>query len=203
MNDILENGVTDSHDLVTYEKTILAIALSSKNAVVDIVTKLEAIDFSIRPHVLLFEAIINLVQEQTKLPISVATLTEKLKEFGTLEEVGGVGYINEVLVYYFNDLMVDQYIDIIFANSLSRRLTRALNEINLLKANSSNNVQDLVLKAQEKILSIKTDIDLNDAEELKEIVERVVKNTLALKDNDVELTGVTTGFNEIDNLTSG
>jgi replicative DNA helicase len=99
--------------------------------------------------------------------------------------------------------MVDQYIDIIFANSLSRRLTRALNEINLLKANSSNNVQDLVLKAQEKILSIKTDIDLNDAEELKEIVERVVKNTLALKDNDVELTGVTTGFNEIDNLTSG
>jgi replicative DNA helicase len=203
MNDILENGVTDSHDLVTYEKTILAIALSSKNAVVDIVTKLEAIDFSIRPHVLLFEAIINLVQEQTKLPISVATLTEKLKEFGTLEEVGGVGYINEVLVYYFNDLMVDQYIDIIFANSLSRRLTRVLNEINLLKANSSNNVQDLVLKAQEKILSIKTDIDLNDAEELKEIVERVVKNTLALKDNDVELTGVTTGFNEIDNLTSG
>ncbi len=194
MNISIESVLIDS------EKAVLAIAMHSPKASFDILTQLNSEDFSLEKHQIIFEAI-NTVSINSQ-NITITKLAEYLEDKKSLEKVGGVSYLSDVSGYFYTDEGFEDYVEIVFKNSIGRQLDRALIHIKQLR-DSKSPIDEVFVIAQQKILNIKTDVKKDDATEVKETVVDVIKKIEALEKNGGLVNGVPSGFSDLDQITNG
>ncbi len=186
--------------LLDSEKVVLAVAMHSPKASFEILTQLNADDFSTEAHSFMFEAI-NSISSSSQLP-TITKVADYLQDKKQLEKVGGIDYISEVSGYFYTDEGVENYIEIVFKNSIGRQLDRTINNIRQLRESKAP-VEEVFLVAQQKILNIKTEIKKDDATEVKKTVVEVVKKIADLETNGGQITGIPSGFAYLDQLTNG
>ncbi|ALD65935.1 replicative DNA helicase [Spiroplasma cantharicola] len=186
--------------LIDSEKAVLAIAMHSPKASFDILTQLNSEDFSLEKHQIIFEAI-NTVSINSQ-NITITKLAEYLEDKKVLEKVGGVSYLSDVSGYFYTDEGFEDYVEIVFKNSIGRQLDRALIHIKQLRESKSP-IDEVFVIAQQKILNIKTDVKKDDATEVKETVVDVIKKIEALEKNGGLVNGVPSGFSDLDQITNG
>ncbi|QGS51393.1 replicative DNA helicase [Spiroplasma tabanidicola] len=186
--------------LLDSEKAVLAIAMHSPKVNFEILTQLEANDFSIEPHRMIFEAIRDLNQNSQN--PTITKIADHLQQKKQLEQVGGIEYIGEVSSYFYTDEGFEDYVEIVFKNSIGRQLDRAVNEVKRLREAKSP-IDEIFLVAQQKILDIKTEIQKDDAQAIKETVVDVVKKIHDLQNTGSSINGVASGFKDLDNITNG
>ncbi|AUB31088.1 replicative DNA helicase [Spiroplasma floricola] len=196
MNDNLDLNTV----LIDSEKAILAIAMHSPKASFDILTQLNSEDFSLEKHQIIFEAINEVSQNSQN--ITITKLAEFLEDKKTLEKIGGVSYLSDVSGYFYTDEGFEDYVEIVFKNSIGRQLDRALIHIKQLR-DSKSPIDEVFVIAQQKILNIKTDIKKDDATAVKETIVDVIKKIEALEKNGGLVNGVPSGFSDLDQITNG
>jgi replicative DNA helicase len=204
MNDeILFNGndSANKESLEFNEAYLLSVIMRSPVACTDVVSQLEPIDFSVEAHQIIFSAISGLVQENKD--VALVTLIDKLKVEKNISKVGGATYLTELSNMSMSDEGYENFVALVFKYSLYRRLDRTMKNIEHLKKTTSLSGEELILKAQEDILNIKTDLLKSNLVNIKEIVEHVVQQTFSRAENVNTLTGIDTGFSEVDSITSG
>ncbi len=185
------------------EQSVLGGLLLDNRAWESVSEVLEDNDFYSHKHRNIYRAIKSLVDQEQ--PIDVVTVSEELDELGTLNEVGGIAYLGELADMTPSTANSGAYGVIVKERSQQRLLIEAAADISLSAYEpEGKNSLDILSDAEQKIAQI---AEGNRKEGGPVVVGPILKSTLDQLDelfNKPEgLSGLTSGFTEIDNRTSG
>lgn len=163
-------------------------------------------DFYRHEHRLIFRAIATLVNESR--PADVVTVQEELERSDLLEKAGGFNYLVTLIQNTPSAANIRRYAEIVRERSIIRQLAEVGTEIaRSAYSPQGKSAEQLLDEAENKVFQIAESTAkskqgfLNIAELLRENVARI--DMLYRRDNPDEVTGVATGFADLDRMTSG
>ena len=183
------------------EQSVLGAMMLSKEAFALVIGKLKAVYFYKEAHAHIFEAMQTLSQKGE--PIDLITLADELKKKDVLEMAGGRTYLAEVLNSVPTAANCETYADIISEKAILRQLIEAGTEIVQSAFRGSDEVDELLGEAQKTILSVSRERIRDDFVILKDILMPVMDNIEKVYENENKILGVSTGFGDLDQMTSG
>ena len=191
---------TPPHSLEA-EKSVLGSMLISRDAAELAAEMLSASDFYVPQHQDIFEAMTELVSRAQ--PVDSVTIVDALERAGKLASAGGLGYIAELSLFVPSAANVSYYINIVEDRSVLRQLIKAGGEIMNEASTSDSPVTDILDEAERRVFSI-------SMKKNEETLVPVDKSAMAaymrigeLMRTRGQISGVPTGFRELDELTSG
>lgn len=183
------------------EMSILGGILIDNDAINRVLEILTPDDMYRESHRKLFRAMLRL--SELREPCDLITLTDILKKQGELEEVGGAAYLTTLVDYVPTAANIAYYCKIVKEKSLNRRLISIATEIATRGYDEQADVNELLDKAQKDIY----DISENKLRPQYVAVQDVIKDTFkmlqTLHDRKEHITGVPSGYEQLDNLTAG
>ena len=191
---------TPPHDLLA-EQSALGGMLLSKDAVADVIETVRGADFYIPKHELVFEAILTLYSHGE--PTDVITVTDQLTKTGELQRAGGAEYLHTLTALVPTAANAGFYASIVQEKAILRRLVEAGTRIVQMGYASEGEVTDLVNNAQAEIYGVTGAEAVEDYVPLVTAIETAVDEIEAASGRDGEMTGVPTGFADLDELTNG
>lgn len=183
------------------EQSVLGSMIIDKTAIAQVTEVLKADDFYRDSHKIIFAGIMDLFQKD--IPIDMITLIEHLKSIDRLEGAGGISYITEISNSIPSIANLNSYIKIVDEKAMLRRLIKASNEIIEKSYGGQDQVENVVDFAQKKVFDIAEKRSNSDFESISSVLERGFLEIERLFNNKGEVTGVPTGFRDLDDKTSG
>lgn len=183
------------------EQAVLGSMFLSRTALEKAVEILREDSFYSTRNGKIFSALKNL--DEKKVPIDITTLTEELKATNLLNEIGGVEYLTEVLDSVANAANVDYYIKIIEDKATLRELIEKATEITTMGYDEETSVSETIEEAEKKILGIIKNKRATEFKTIQDVIKETEKNLEVLSESKGEITGVPTGWTDIDRITSG
>lgn len=183
------------------EKSVLGSMLLSRDAVELSCEMLRAQDFYAPAHQEIFDAMRQLNSHGSA--IDAVTVTDALERAGKLASCGGIGYITELSLFVPSSANVAHYIHIVEDRSVLRQLIRAGTDIARDATAGENPIDQLLDDAERRIFDIsmkKSDETLVPIEDTAMETYLRIGELIRLKGT---LSGVTTGFRDLDRLTGG
>jgi len=198
--DLLQMGKIMPHS-IELEEAVLGALLIDKNAlpaILDIVRK----EIFYKPaHQTIFEVVIDLFQKSQ--PIDILTVHEGLKKNGTIDEVGGPNYIVELSNKVGSAANIEYHARILVQKYIQRELIRVSSDVIKDSYEDTKDVFQLLDDAEKSLYDI-TDQNLNTAyEKLGGLAVKVQKEIEELSLKEEGVTGITTGFEELDSILLG
>lgn len=191
---------TPPHDLLA-EQSAIGGMLLSKDAVADVLETARAIDFYIPKHEIIFDAILSLYSHGE--PTDVIAVTDELTKTSELSRAGGAEYLHTLTGLVPTAANAGYYASIVAEKAVLRRLVEAGTRIVQMGYASEGEVVDLVNNAQAEIYGVTGGVDSEDFVPLTMAVEAAIDEIEAAKSRDGLMTGIPTGFQELDELTNG
>lgn len=188
---------------VEAEQSVLGGLLLDNVSFDRIADQLGADDFYRREHRLIFNAIAALCQDSS--PADVVTVAEYLEKRADLENAGGLAYLGTLANNTPSTANIVAYAAIVRERAILRRLIHVSGEISATAYNlEGRSAQDVLDKAEERILEI-SEIGHRRGtfQPLNALLSQAVDRIDQLFRSESPLTGVPTGFTDVDNLTSG
>lgn len=133
------------------EQSVLGAMLLDKEAISSAAEILQGEDFYREVHKEIFQAIVSIYNDGA--PVDLITLTEKLKGRNTLEAVGGISYLTQLMNIVPTTHNVAYYAKIVEEKSLLRKLIKSSNEIISKCYDNSNDPSFIVDEAEKGILT--------------------------------------------------
>lgn len=183
------------------EQSVIGAMLLSKSAIVEAIESLVPESFYLDKHGKLFNAIKKLYDNG--IPVDFTTLTNELKDQGLLSAVGGVEYITEIMEQTPIASNVSYYINIVEEKSVLRRLIDSATDIASLGYSNEYNLEETLDKAESKILEVVKDRKATDFKHMPEVLTNVQTNLEKLAANKGKISGLSSGYIDIDKLTDG
>ncbi len=183
------------------EQSVIGSMLIDKTAIARVVEVLKGDDFYRDSHKVIFNAIFELYQKDT--PIDMITLLEHLRSAEKLEASGGITYISEISNSIPSTANLSSYIKIVDDKSVLRKLIRASTEIMENCYNKQDDVEAVMDIAQQRVFNIAERKNTSDFEAMNTVLERGFLEIERIFNNKGETTGVSSGFPELDDMTSG
>jgi replicative DNA helicase len=188
------------HDLLS-EQSVLGGMLLNKDAVAAVVEEVQAGDFYLPKHELIFDAILMLYSAGE--PTDVIAVTDALTKAGTLTRAGGAEYLHTLTGIVPTAANAGYYAKIVQEKAMLRRLVEVGTHIAQLGYASEGQVDSLVNQAQAEVYAVTAPQQSEDVKPLSAAVESAVEEIEAARGVDGEMTGVPTGFTDLDTLTNG
>jgi len=185
------------------ESSLLGALLLNNDAHGLIVGLVKSSDFYRHEHKEIFKAIVELIDNDK--PADVVTVYEQLASIGKSEEVGGAAYLNNLAQYVPSASNITRYAEIVQSKSVLRALIAVGDEIvgNAFSTNGTTPAEQLQ-RAEEKILKIgSSDNARSEEKTLSVLIPRFNQMLLDRSENPGKLVGVSTGFVDLDQMTSG
>ena len=191
---------TPPHDLLA-EQSALGGMLLSKDAVADVVEVVRGGDFYIPKHEIIYDAILSLYSHGE--PTDVIAVSDELTKIGELSRAGGADYLHTLTGLVPTAANAGFYASIVSEKAVLRRLVEAGTRIVQMGYQSEGEVMDLVNNAQAEIYAVNGNVETEDYVPLSVAVTAAVDEIEANAGKDGTMTGVPTGFTDLDNLTNG
>jgi replicative DNA helicase len=188
------------HDLLA-EQSALGGMMLSKDAVADVVETVRGGDFYIPKHEIIFDAILSLYAQGE--PTDVITVTDELTKVGELSRAGGADYLHTLTSLVPTAANAGFYSTIVAERALLRRLVEAGTRIAQMGYAAEGEVLDLVNTAQAEIYAVTGGTQTEDYVPLTDAVTAAIEEIEAAKLKDGQMSGVPTGFADLDELTNG
>lgn len=183
------------------EQSVLGAMFLDFECIPDVLGIIKKEDFYIRKNQALFEAMTSLYNIGK--PIDIVTLKEQLILLGTLETVGGIEYVIEVSNLVPSTQGVKHYAKIVEEKSVLRRLIKAADTISDNCYKSSDDVDVIVGNAEQAIIDISQERISGGLIHIKTYLNQSLDTLEQLSKNDEPVTGIPTGFTDIDRRTAG
>jgi replicative DNA helicase len=137
------------------------------------------------------------------LPVDLLTVTEELRKNNELEIVGGPYYLTKLTLNVVSSAHVEAHARIVMEKFIQRELIRISSEVISNAYEDSNDVFDLLDKAETGLYDI-TDKHLRkNFKSLTDVLAETIKEIEAAKNNKSDVTGVPSGFTDLDRVTAG
>ena len=184
------------------EQCLLGSLMLDKEAIWKIIDFLEARDFYKNSHQQIFQAIIELTER--KEPIDIKTLSARLKEKQALEEIGGYGYLTELVNSVPTASNVLAYAKIVQKKRVLRNLIEISYDIGKLGYQEAEDIEQLLDRAEKKVFNITQQGISQRFTPLKSTLEPAWDRIANLSDSGPGiLAGLPTGFPVLDNILAG
>ena len=186
---------------VEAEKSVLGACFLSKYALEKACESLTEDSFYDNKNIAIFKGLEAL--NEKKIPLDIVTLTTYLKDNNMLNDAGGVEYITSVVNFVPVASNVDYYIKIVNEKSMMRNLIRTAEGIASDGYNATEDVNDTLDEAERKILDIVKNRKSTEFKPIGEVMKKEEENLEKLAETKGEVTGLATGWYDIDKITSG
>ncbi|HZK57115.1 MAG TPA: replicative DNA helicase [Clostridia bacterium] len=186
---------------VEAEQSVLGSMLLDREAIIIVLEILKGSDFYREAHKEIFEAIYGLFDRNE--PVDLVTLTEELKKQGTLDAIGGIPYLTSLASGVPIASNVKYYAEIVERKSVLRELIKASQEIIHLGYSSDVEVLEVIEQAQKNIYDISQDRSDRGFVLIKDVLSETFDKIEQLYESKTEITGMTTGFIDLDKKLSG
>ena len=196
----MELGKVPPHDLDA-EQAIIGSMLTDKDAVIAAIEVLKEEDFYREDNRAIFSAIFNLYNRAE--PIDIITVKSELESMGKFEQVGGLEYLAELPEKVPTTANATKYIKIVEEKSTLRNLIKTANEIIELGYNPTEDVEDIMEGAEKRIFDIMQDKNQKGYAPIKDVLVDSFTQLEELYNRKQHITGVPTGFTELDYKTAG
>lgn len=158
-------------------------------------------DFYRLAHRKIFETMIGLSDKGQA--IDVVTVTEELSAKKELEDVGGISYLTELANAVPTAANIVHYAKIVEEKSLLRRLIRVATSIVEDGYTREDEVEALLSEAEKKMMEVSNRKNAGDFRHIKDVLVETYDNIELLHTRKGEVTGIPTGFRDLDKMTAG
>ncbi|WP_027967735.1 replicative DNA helicase [Halomonas halocynthiae] len=208
MNDVVEHDRETAalkippHSLEA-EQSVLGGLMLDNQAWDDVSDRLMADDFYRYEHRLIFNVMLHLAEASN--PLDVVTLSEALEGRDQLDSVGGLAYLAELARTTPSASNIRAYADIVRERATLRKLIRAANQVaESAFAPQGRNSAELVNEAERLVFQISEERPKDGGPiGMSELLTRAVNRIDELFNMKGEMTGLSTGFRDLDGMTSG
>jgi replicative DNA helicase len=183
------------------EESVLGSILLDNAAIDRVVELLRPDDFYRGAHRRLFHAMLELAERSE--PVDLITLSETLRARGELADVGGASYLAELADRVPTAANVVHYARIVRDRSILRGLIEAATEIATHGYEASEDVRVLLDRAEQLILGISERQVRTSFTHMQEVLVDTIKTIERLYEQKQAVTGVPTGFADLDRITAG
>jgi replicative DNA helicase len=183
------------------ETSVLGAVLLENEALNRLLEILREDDFYREAHRRIFSAILHLYEHSE--PVDLITLSEVLKTRGELDSVGGVEYLNSLVNGVPTAANITYYAKIIKEKAILRKLINRATEIVSQSYSNSGDVDEFIDQAERAIFEISEDRVRPSFYPIKDLIKSSFKTIERLYEKRQLITGVPTGFQRLDELTSG
>jgi replicative DNA helicase len=185
---------------IAAEQCVLGGMMLSKDAIADVVEVLRGHDFYKPAHQAVYDAIIDLYGRGE--PADAVTVAAELSKRGEIARIGGAPYLHTLISSVPTAANAGYYAKIVQERAVLRRLVEAGTRIVQL-AYSTGDADDVVDQAQAEVYAVTERRASEDYLRLSEIMEGALDEIDAINSRGGQLTGVPTGFADLDQLTNG
>ncbi len=196
----MELGKVPPQDIEA-EQAVVGSMLTDQDAVVAAIETLKPEDFYREDNKIIYEAILNIYNRAE--PIDIITLKSELSSMGKLDAVGGLEYIAQLPDKVPTTSNVDRYIKIVQDKAMLRNLIKTANEIISLGYDQTEDVEDVMDHAEKKIFDVMQRKNQKGYTSIKDILIESFTKLEELYNQKQHVTGVPTGFIELDKKTAG
>ena len=191
---------TPPHNLES-EQCVIGSIIVEEQTLVPVAEILDREDFYIDAHKVIYDSMIELGNERK--PIDMITLTNRLKEKGYLDQVGGVTYLTSITNMIPTTSNVKVYAEIVKKNSTLRKLIKASNDIISMGYEASDSLDDILNVAEKKIFDISQDRMSQDFKPISEVLTSVTAMIEEVYSKGSDITGLDTGFIDLNKKLGG
>ena len=188
------------HD-IDAEQAVLGSMLTDKDAVNAAIETLKEDAFYREDNRAIYQAIINLYSKSE--PIDIITLKDELESMDKFEQVGGYEYLASLPDKVPTTANVQKYIKIVEEKAILRKLIKTANEIIELGYDPAEDVEDIMDNAEKKIFDIMQSKNQKGYTPIKDVLVESFTKLEELYNRKQHITGVPTGFVELDYKTAG
>ena len=183
------------------EQSVIGAMFLTKYAQERAMETLTSDQFYLDAHGKIFNAIKSL-SENGK-PIDITTISNELETRKELKQVGGMDYLLKIADIVPLATNIDEYIKIVEEKAILRRLIDANIKIETDCYESTDSVSDILDKAESTILNVVKTRKGSEFRTIQDVLFKTQANLEELSKNRGEITGLRTGFSELDRITSG
>ncbi len=184
------------------EQALLGAVLLDNAALARVLeTRLSDEDFYRQAHGLIFASMRDLFDRGE--PVDLVTLNESLKKSGALEKAGGPAYVAELADSVATAANVEHYARIVQERSQLRRLLTTASQISDQCYATTADVQEVLDRAESSVFAIREGRDVQTLQPVNSLLKSTIGHIESLMTRSGGVTGVTTGFKDLDDLTGG
>jgi replicative DNA helicase len=186
------------------ESSVLGGLLLDNNSWDKVADLLVEADFYRYEHRLVFASITSLVNANR--PADVITVFEQMQSQGKADEIGGLAYLNSLAQYVPSSANIRRYAEIVRERSILRKLVSVSDEIATSALNTNGRpVTNILDEAEQKIFSIGEEGSRmrQGFQSMDKLVVQLLDRVEEMSQNPNDITGVPTGFFDLDRMTSG
>lgn len=183
------------------EKAVIGSMIMTKDAIVVASETLHADDFYARQNGMLFEAMVALHNEGK--PVDMVTLQDRLKEMDAPAEVTGLEYVRDILNSVPMAANVRHYCKIVAEKSMLRRMIQINQDLENMCFAETETADFILDDAEKKIFEIVRGRSVGEYVPIRQVVKNAIDKIGLAAKNDGVVTGVATGFTDLDYKTAG
>ena len=183
------------------EEAVLGAMLLSETAIGSVTEILDAADFYRGSHGTIYRTCLTLWSKGE--PVDAITLANELEERGELEQVGGASRVAELAALVSATANVEHYARIVKETATLRGLIRAGQEIVRLGQERIGETTELVDRAEQIVFDLSQERVRGDFDHIGPLLTESFERITKLYEAGVDVTGVPSGFRDLDRLTSG
>ena len=188
------------HDIEA-EQAVIGSMLLDKDAVIAAIEFLRESDFYREDNKAIYESILSLYNKSE--PIDIITVKAELISNGKFESIGGIEYLANLTEKVPIIANIKRYISIVEEKSLLRQLIKASDEITAMGYDNTEDVVDIMDVAEKKIFDISQRKNQKGYFWVKDVLVEAFSKIEELYNKKQHITGVSTGFTDLDYRTSG
>ena len=183
------------------EQSVLGSMFLTKKALQKALEGLSSEEFYLDSHIKIFECIKSV--DDKKIPVDLTTVTEELNNRNWLQQVGNVDYIAEMINNVPTTANIDEYIKIVSEKALLRKLIDEATSIVKDSYSVGRDIGDFLYQAQKKISDVSQGLKTSEFKPIQEVLVKTQADLEALAAKKSDITGIPTGFYDLDKITSG
>lgn len=184
------------------EKSVLgAMLLDNKDAIPTASEILLGEDFFVKQHEILFDTMVELNNEGK--PVDLITLQDRLKEKDLPPEMSGMEYIKEILDTVPTSANVKYYANIVSENSTLRKLIKLCEGIENTCYSKKDPIETILEETEKNVFKVVQKRNAGDFVPISVVVNNALDKISAAARNKGAVTGVATGFIDLDYRTAG
>lgn len=183
------------------EEAVLGAIMVEKDAIISILDVLKPESFYKESHQTIFKTVIDL---STRLePIDLLTVSEELRRTNQLEEVGGPVYLAQLTSKVGSAAHIEFHSKIIAQKYIQRELIRVSSDIQGRAFDDSIDVDDLLDYSEMELFKVAEGNIKRETQQINALVKLALKNIEEAGKREDGLSGVPSGFTDLDRMTSG
>ncbi len=183
------------------EQSIIGSMLRDKDAVVAASEMLSPEDFYQRQYSIMYEAMLELFNEAR--PVDLVTLTEKLRQKDVPAEVTDMDNVKNIMMSVPTSANIRYYCNIVKEKSILRKLIKTNEDIANMCYAGKDDVEDILGETEKRIFDLLQSRNTREFTPIEQVAMQVLKNIEKASRQKSPITGVPTGFTDLDYKTAG